>query len=117
MPISKAEEMFDLHLKAMKLEAEREYRFHPERKWRFDFAWPDRKTAVEIEGVLWNGQGRHQTPKGMAGDCNKYNEARRLGWSVYRFTQEQVKRGEAIKYMTEMIFGIGTDAGKRAGYG
>ena len=43
---------------------QREYRFHPERKWRFDFAWPERRFAVEIEGIT-PGQGRHQTIKGF----------------------------------------------------
>ena len=35
-----------------------EFRFHPERKWRFDFAWPEHKIAVEQEGGVWI-QGRH----------------------------------------------------------
>lgn len=29
-----------------------EYRFHPTRKWRFDFAIPHIKVAIEIEGGL-----------------------------------------------------------------
>jgi hypothetical protein len=32
----------------------REYVFAPPRKWRFDFAWPDIKLAVEINGGIWN---------------------------------------------------------------
>ena len=31
-----------------------EYRFHPTRKWRFDYAWPENKIALEVEG----GSGR-----------------------------------------------------------
>tara|TARA_R110002126_G_scaffold288065_2_gene441348 strand:+ start:900 stop:1049 length:150 start_codon:yes stop_codon:yes gene_type:complete len=27
---------------------EAEYRFHPTRRWRFDFARPDKKLAVEV---------------------------------------------------------------------
>lgn len=27
-----------------------EHRFHPDRMWRFDFAWPDRKVAIEFQG-------------------------------------------------------------------
>src|SRR5678815_1231604 len=59
---------------------QREYRFHDARKWRFDFAWPEIKLAVEIEG-----QGRHQTFIGFRRDCDKYNEALALGWRVLRF--------------------------------
>ena len=27
-----------------------EYRFHPERRWRADFAWPEKKLLVEVDG-------------------------------------------------------------------
>ena len=38
----------------------REYRFHPDRKWRSDFCWPaeDVRLFVEIEGGIWT-DGRH----------------------------------------------------------
>ncbi len=63
----------------------REYRFHPTRKWRFDFAWPDYKVAVEVEGVLWQGGGgRHQRVQGFLRDAEKYEAATLLGWTVYR---------------------------------
>ena len=40
-----------------------EYRFHPGRDWRFDFAIPSRRVAVEVEGGAFNG-GRHIRPEG-----------------------------------------------------
>ena len=58
----------------------REHRFHETRRWRFDFAFPSVRLAVEIEG-----RGRHQSVKGVRDDCEKYNEATRLGWRVLRF--------------------------------
>lgn len=27
-----------------------EYKFHESRRWRFDYAWPDHKIALEVEG-------------------------------------------------------------------
>lgn len=64
----------------------REYRFCAERLWLFDFAWPDVKLAVELEGFGARGvPGRHQRPKGFAADCEKYNTAVLLGWRVLRF--------------------------------
>ena len=36
---------------------EREFRFC-ERRWRFDFAWPSHKVAVEIDGGIFI-HGRH----------------------------------------------------------
>lgn len=64
----------------------REYRFHPDRRWRFDFAWPDLALAVEIEG-----RGRHQTVVGFRHDCEKYNEAIAGGWRVMRFPATDFK--------------------------
>jgi hypothetical protein len=66
-------------------EPEQEYRFHPTRRWRFDFAWPDHKVAIEWEGIVSIKSG-HTTLKGYTSNCEKYNEATLLGWSVYRFT-------------------------------
>ena len=79
----------------------REYRFAPRRRWRFDFAWPP-NVAMEIEGGRWTG-GRHTRPVGFAADLEKYNWATRLGWQVYRFTTEQVMRGEALAWMEDIL--------------
>jgi len=78
--------------KVLGLEVEAEYRFHPKRRWRFDFAIPKRKIAIEIEGGTWI-QGRHARGPGMAKDCEKYNAAANLGWIVYRFTTDMVTNG------------------------
>lgn len=66
-----------------------EYRFHPIRQWRFDFAVPSIKLAVEYNGHGSTGGGhigRHASVTGMSGDCEKMNEAQRLGWRVVQFT-------------------------------
>ena len=67
----------------------REYRFHPTRKWRFDFAWPEARVAVEVEGGTWD-RGRHTRGAGYAGDCAKYNAAVMSGWRVLRFTSDML---------------------------
>ena len=66
-------------------EPECEYRFHPVRRWRFDFAWPTVQVAVEMEGGIWT-RGRHTRGKGFEADCEKYNAATALGWRVFRCT-------------------------------
>jgi len=63
----------------------REYRFASPRRWKFDFAWPDARLAVEIEGGTWSG-GRHTRGAGYANDCTKYNAAVLEGWRVLRYT-------------------------------
>ncbi len=102
--VSKAEELLMIHIKAHKLRVpEREYRFHPDRRWRFDFAWVDIKLAVEVDGVLWDKQGRHQRPKGMANDNDKNNEAVLLGWRVLYFTPAQIKNLQAVDTLEKFL--------------
>jgi hypothetical protein len=60
-----------------------EHRFHQSRKWRFDFAWPEQKIALEVEGGLYQG-GRHQRINGFKSDLAKYNAASAAGWRVLR---------------------------------
>lgn len=66
-----------------------EFKFHPTRKWRFDFALPEKKIAFEIEGGIWI-KGRHTRPKGFLGDIEKYNAAAELCWLVFRIPGHQV---------------------------
>ena len=62
-----------------------ELEFHPERKFRFDWAIPTENIAIEYEGVF-SKKSRHTTVNGYTEDCVKYNEAIKLGWKVLRYT-------------------------------
>ena len=66
-----------------------EHRFHPTRRWRFDFAHVAAKVAIEIEGGRWTN-GRHTRGAGFSEDCEKYIEAQILGWVVLRLTDAQI---------------------------
>lgn len=74
-----------LLLKAAGLEYTTEYKFHPTRKWRFDFAIVEKRVAVEFEGLV-SAKSRHTTLTGYTNDCSKYNAAALLGWKVLRYT-------------------------------
>lgn len=77
---------FDKLCKAMGIPAPvAEFRFHPTRKWRADFAWPDAKVLLEVEGGIFI-QGRHSRGTGMQKDMEKYNNAALLGYRVLRCT-------------------------------
>ena len=90
------EDRFALQLKAHGLPLpEREYRFHDTRLWRFDFAWPDRQVAVEIDGATWS-QGRHNRGAGFEADAEKLNAAAALGWRVFRYTAMRIRSGCAV---------------------
>lgn len=62
---------------------EREYRFHPTRRWRSDFAHLPSRTLLEIEGGIWI-RGRHNRAQGFLVDLEKYLEAALSGWQVIR---------------------------------
>ncbi len=68
---------------------EREYRFHPDRKWRADFAHLPSHTLIEIEGGTWVA-GRHNRGSGFMKDAEKYLEAALGGWRVIRLTERQL---------------------------
>lgn len=126
-------EAMELLLKDYGIAFEREYRFHSDRKWRFDFAIPERHIAIEIEGGTFgnvvvcnhcglkvgrrgkNGMltyvregGRHSRGAGYARDREKYNMAQVLGWRVLCFTTEQVLQSpkECVNYIYLMIKGV-----------
>lgn len=87
---------------------EREVRFHPKRRWRFDLAWPVPQLAVEIEGGTWVN-GRHSRGKGFEQDCDKGNEAMLAGWSLLRVTEGMVRDGRAVRFIEralERLWGV-----------
>jgi very-short-patch-repair endonuclease len=121
--MSHLESTLELHLKAHKITGwEREYRFAAEhvglgkgirarlqeaglKDWRFDFAWPELKLAVEVEGGGWSG-GRHTRGKGFSDDLRKYDAAMNLGWTIYRCDGAMVKAGVALNTITVLLESI-----------
>jgi len=135
MPINwskiKPAERFKLLTVNSGIEWKQEHYFHPKRRWRFDFAHLKTQVAVEIEGGTWGKgvvcnwckqkvyyrtkagklilvreAGRHNNPKGMAKDAEKYNAAQVLGWTVFRLTTDMVSSAN-IKIITEFVEGRG----------
>jgi len=101
--MSEGEETFALHCRIDQLpKPVREHKFHPDRRWRFDFAWPDMMIACEIEGGTWI-QGRHNRGSSIEKDYEKYNAAALLGWRVFRFSTQMVRNGTAIRVIGEAI--------------
>ena len=74
-----------------------EFRFHPVRKWRFDWAWPSSLVAVEVNGgAFLPGGGRHTRGVGFRKDAEKLAEAAILGWRIIPVLPEQVRNGVAL---------------------
>lgn len=89
---SKVEARPDVFLKLLQQrfpgkEIVKEHRFHPVRMWRFDYAIPALKIAVEVDGAVWTG-GRHNRAAGYIADMEKLNTAASMGWLVLRFTTD-----------------------------
>lgn len=71
------------------LEVVKELKFHSSRRWRFDYAIPAIKMAIEVEGGVWTG-GRHTSSRGFLEDMEKYNEAALMGWCLIRTTPNEL---------------------------
>lgn len=117
---SHLEELLALHLRCKNIDHVREFKFarhavgDPKKNiratlkawglkdWRFDFAIPQHKIAIEIEGGIFIG-GRHTQGATFREDCHKYNMATVFGWSVLRFTDREVKSGKALEMILRMI--------------
>ncbi len=90
--------------KELGVECVREYRFYKPRQWRFDYAMPKYKIALEVEGGVWT-QGRHVRPQGFLGDMNKYNTATLLGWRVFRCTPSSLLTNNTVLLLKNAIKG------------
>lgn len=101
--MSKLEDSLAWQMKAVKIPAPtREYKFWPGRRFAFDFAWPERKIAVEVEGGTYVS-GAHGRGKHYASDLVKYNEAAILGWTVLRFDTDMVGSGAALVAIERVV--------------
>lgn len=80
----------------------REYRFHPDRKWRFDWAWPRAKLALEEDGGIYVG-GKHGRGAGIARDHEKRNAAVVLGWRVLVVQPRQLVRPSTVSMVKEAL--------------
>jgi hypothetical protein len=104
------------------VKVEREYRFHPIRRWRFDFAAPAVRVGVEYNGGIFahaetvanvvGGElvadsrlkaGRHTRGAGQLGDMEKSNAAIELGWVVLVYGPPHVRSGEAALQIQRVI--------------
>lgn len=76
--------------------------FHPSRKWRFDFAWPQEKIALEVQGGVHTGGG-HVRGNGYNNDCEKNNEACVMGWRVLAVTTDHISSGQALDWLRRIF--------------
>jgi len=102
---SQLEAELALQIKALGLpEPIREYQAIKGRKFRFDFAWVERKLLVEVNGGTY-AKGAHSTGRGIARDYEKANLAVLQGWRVLSFDGKAIKSGEAVEVIRQALEG------------
>ena len=85
-----AYEIFEQILrKSIRIEPIKEYKFHNKRKWRIDYAWPEQKLAIEVEGGIWINGG-HNRGKIYKDNVEKYNELVLHGYDLLRFVPDNL---------------------------
>jgi very-short-patch-repair endonuclease len=81
---------------------EAEFRFHPTRKFRLDFAWVQHKVGLEIDGGIWTG-GRHTRGAGWLKDTEKLNLLASMGWRMLRCTPQQLCTSEMLDTIKQAL--------------
>ncbi|MDX3913736.1 MAG: hypothetical protein QHC79_09370 [Pseudosphingobacterium sp.] len=87
---------------SMSIDIVPEYRFDLERRWRFDYAIPSHKIAIEVEGGVWTN-GRHTKGKGYIRDMEKYNRANALGWRLIRVVPDELVTGSTLDKIKDYL--------------
>lgn len=93
---------FEADIKAYLGDFVAEYKFHPTRKWRFDYVLRNAPIALELNGGAWqrnsNGTtgGRHTHGSGYAKDLEKLNHAQLQGFIVFQFTYDCIRKGRHL---------------------
>jgi len=107
---SKLEAKVAADLKALGLMdgCERQYRFHPERKWKIDFAWPQctvydfdgepepKHIALEVNGGTYS-HGSHSRGPRQRGDYEKWSELSLMGWTLILVDCKDVREGVHVE--------------------
>lgn len=84
-----------------------EFQFHETRKWRFDWAYPERKIAVEVSGGQWQAHGgRHSRD----GDRDKRNYAAADGWVLFEFSTQRLENDPSA-CIALVLMGLGMASG------
>lgn len=103
MSASNLESKFAIYWRALEGQPLRqEHQFQHGRRWRFDFAHPQTRTAIEIEGGQWSG-GRHTRGSGFGKDCEKYNAAALEGWTVFRLTGSMIRSDNLVPIINHIF--------------
>lgn len=86
-----------------KLSLQSEYKFHPIRRFRLDFADPETKVGVEINGGIWMAKSGHNSGRGLQADYQKACEAMGLGWAIFPLSADMIEDNHWIDLIAQTI--------------
>ena len=75
----------------------REFKHIPGRRFRLDFAWPDRMIGVEVQGMV------HRIKKRFEADIEKRVLGLLAGWRIMEVSGASIRSGQAVKWIEEML--------------
>ena len=95
-------------LELMQLAPVSQFKFHPERRWRFDFAFPDVMVCVDVDGGVFAAEnketaGRHARGAGIVAAFEKRNAAAELGYCVLCYGPPQIRSGESALQIERIV--------------
>lgn len=95
---SQIEELLAMHIKQAELPTPvREYQHIPGRRFRIDFAWPDRKLGVEVQGNV------HRIKERFEADIIKRALGQMAGWRILEVSGRTIREGHAIQWVRELL--------------
>lgn len=84
------------------IQLEREFKFKSDRKFRFDFAHPATRVAIEIQGARWV-KSAHSSGGGIERDCIKFSIAASCNWLVFPFTDSMIGNTTYLNLVAKTI--------------
>ncbi len=95
---SKIEELLAEQIAAAALPVPvREFKHVHGRRFRLDFAWPDRMIGVEVQGMV------HRIKKRFEADIEKRALGLLAGWRIMEVSGASIRSGQAVKWIGEML--------------
>ena len=94
---SELEGMLALQLKAIKAVFEPQHRPLPPRKWTLDFAIPERKLGIEVQGMV------HRIKDRFKADIEKRAELSLAGWRILEVDGESIRDGRALAWIERLL--------------
>lgn len=103
----KQDQFMMLSLLELKILPWREFYFTTERQFRLDYAFPEYKIGLEINGGVWSkGNSGHSSGTGIKRDYEKNNLLQSLGWKTITITPDQLMTTYTLNLISTMMLEV-----------